>query len=90
MVMAVSFCVLGVFYMSITLVDVVKELRRCTAELKESNDKWQAKEQAALEQYNLENGYESTTILRSSDDGTTPTRSTEHFKISNRRETDEL
>jgi len=88
--MVVSFCVLGVFYMSITLVDVVKELRRCTAELKESNDKWQAKEQVALEQYNLENGYESTTILRSSDDGTAPARSIKHTQSSNRREKDEL
>jgi hypothetical protein len=60
--------------MSLTLVDVVKELRRCTAELKESNDKWEAKEQMALEQYNLEQGYEPTTILRSSNDGKTPTR----------------
>ena len=40
--------------MSLLIVDVVKELRRCTAELKESNDKWEAKEQMALEQYNLE------------------------------------
>ena len=59
--------------MSLTLVDVVKELRRCTAELKESNDKWEAKEQMALEQYNLENGYEPTTILRSGANATAPT-----------------
>ena len=65
--------ILWVFYMSLTLVDVVKELRRCTAELKESNDKWEAKEQMALEQYNLEQGYEPTTILRSGDDATAPT-----------------
>ena len=64
--------ILWVFYMSLTLVDVLKELRRCTAELKESNDKWEAKEQMALEQYNLENGYEPTTILRSGNDATAP------------------
>lgn len=58
--------------MSLTLVDVVKELKKCTAELKESNDKWEAKEQMALEQYNLENGYEPTTILRPENDGTAP------------------
>jgi len=65
--------ILWVFYMSLTLVDVVKELKRCTAELKESNDKWEAKEQMALEQYNLEQGYEPTTILQSGDDATAPT-----------------
>lgn len=59
--------------MSLTLVDVVKELKRCTAELKESNDKWEAKEQMALEQYNLEQGYEPTTILRSGNDATAST-----------------
>jgi hypothetical protein len=82
--------ILWVFYMSLTLVDVVKELKRCTAELKESNDKWEAKEQMALEQYNLENGYEPTTTLRSSDDGTAPARSIKHTQSSNRREKDEL
>ena len=65
--------ILWVFYMSLTLVDVVKELKRCTAELKESNDKWEAKEQMALEQYNLEQGYEPTTILRPGNDATAPT-----------------
>ncbi len=65
--------ILWVFYMSLTLVDVVKELKRCTAELKESNDKWEAKEQMALEQYNLEQGYEPTTILRSGANATAPT-----------------
>jgi hypothetical protein len=82
--------ILWVFYMSLLIVDVLKELKRCTAELKESNDKWEAKEQMALEQYNLENGYESTTTLRPGDDGTTPTRRTEHFKINNRGAKDEL
>ena len=52
--------ILWVFYMSLTLVDVLKELRRCTAELKESNDKW-------------EKANEPTTILRSGDDATAPT-----------------
>jgi len=65
--------ILGVFYMSLTLVDVVKELRRCRAELKESNDKWEAKEQMALEQYNLEQGYEPTTILRPGANAAAPT-----------------
>ena len=65
--------ILGLFYMSLLIVDVLKELRRCTAELKESNDKWEAKEQMALEQYNLENGYEPTTILRPSNDGAAST-----------------
>ena len=59
--------------MSLTLVDVVKELKRCTAELKESNDKWEAKEQMALEQYNLENGYEPTTVLRPGANAAAPT-----------------
>jgi len=44
--------------MSLTLEDVVKELRRCTAELKESNDKW-------------EKANEPKTALRPSDDGKT-------------------
>ena len=62
--------------MALTLAEVVKELRRCTAELKQSNDKW-------------EKTNESTTTLRPSNDGATPTRRTEHFKISNRGEEDE-
>ena len=37
-----------------------------------------------------ERANESATTLRPGDDGTTPTRRTEHFKINNRRETDEL
>ena len=65
--------ILWVFYMSLLIVDVLKELRRCTAELKESNDKWEAKEQMALEQYNLENGYEPTTILRPGANAAAPT-----------------
>ncbi len=76
--------------MSLTLVDVVKELKRCTAELKESNDKWEAKEQMALEQYNLEQGYEPTTTLRSSNDATAPTGSIKHTQTSNRGAKDEL
>jgi len=46
--------------MSLTLEEIVKELRKCTAELKESNDKW-------------EKANEPTAILRPSDDGATPT-----------------
>ena len=37
-----------------------------------------------------EKANESATTLQPGDDGTTPTRSIEHFKISNRRKTDEL
>jgi len=82
--------ILWVFYMSLTLVDVLKELRRCTAELKESNDKWEAKEQMALEQYNLENGYEPTTILRPGNDGTAPAGCIKHTQTNNRGAKDEL
>lgn len=52
-------------------------LKRLNEELKLDNDKW-------------ERANESTTVLRPGYDGTTSTRSNEHFKISNRRETDEL
>ena len=52
-------------------------LKRLNDELKLDNDKW--------ERENV-----TTTTLRPSNDGTTPTGSNEHFKISNRRETDEL
>jgi len=62
--------------MSLTLVDVVKELRRCTAELKESNDKW-------------EKANEPKTTLRPSDDGTTPEGSIRNVKLCNRGEDDE-
>jgi len=86
----VFYNILWVFYMSLTLVDVLKELRRCTAELKESNDKWEAKEQMALEQYNLEQGYEPTTILRSGNDATAPAGSIKHTQSSNRGAKDEL
>ena len=82
--------ILWVFYMSLTLVDVVKELKKCTAELKESNDKWEAKEQMALEQYNLEQGYEPTTTLRSGNDGAAPAGSIKHTQTSNRGAKDEL
>ena len=62
--------------MAFTLADVVKELRRCTAELKESNDKW-------------EKANEPQTALRSSDDGATPEGSIRDVKLCNRREDDE-
>ena len=52
-------------------------LKRLNEEIKLDNDKW--------ERENV-----TTTTLRPSNDGTTPTGSNEHFKISNRRETDEL
>jgi hypothetical protein len=82
--------ILELFYMSLLIVDVLKELRRCTAELKESNDKWEAKEQMALEQYNLEQGYEPTTILRPGNDGAAPAGSIKHTQTSNRGAKDEL
>jgi hypothetical protein len=50
--------ILGVFFMAFTLAEIVKELRRCRAELKESNDKWEI-------------ANESKTTLRPSNDGTT-------------------
>ena len=59
------------------LEEVADILKQLNDELKLDNDKW-------------ERANESTTTLRPGDDGTTPTRRTEHFKISNRRETDEL
>ena len=52
-------------------------LKRLNDELKLDNDKW-------------ERANESTTTLRPSDDGTTPTGSIKHTKTNNRRETDEL
>ena len=68
--------ILGVFFMALTLADVVKELRRCTAELKESNDKW-------------EKANEPQTALRPSDDGATPEGSIRDIKLCNRGEKDE-
>ena len=62
--------------MSLTLEEVVKELRKCTAELKESNDKW-------------EKVNEPQTALRPSNDGATPKRSIRDVKLCNRREEDE-
>jgi len=56
---------------------IAKILKELNEELKLDNDKW-------------ERANESATTLRPSNDGTTPARRTEHFKISNRRETDEL
>jgi hypothetical protein len=75
--MAIPFCVLGVYNMANGLEQIADILKRLNDELKLDNDKW-------------ERANESTTTLRPGDDGTTPTRRTEHFKISNRRETDEL
>ena len=75
--MAIPFCVLGVYNMANGLEQIADILKRLNDELKLDNDKW-------------ERANESATTLRPSNDGTTPTRRTEHFKISNRRETDEL
>lgn len=63
--------------MSTKLEHIADILKRLNDELKLDNDKW--------ERANV-----TTTTLRPSNDGTTPTGSNEHFKISNRRETDEL
>ena len=68
--------ILGVFFMAFTLAEIIKELRRCRAELKESNDKWEI-------------ANESKTTLRSSDDGATPEGSIRDVKLCNRREDDE-
>jgi len=62
--------------MALTLAEVVKELRRCTAELKESNDKW-------------EKANESKTALRPNDDGATPKGSIRDITLCNRGEKDE-
>jgi len=75
--MAIPFCVLGVYNMANGLEHIADILKRLNDELKLDNDKW--------ERENV-----TTTTLRPSNDGTTPTGSNEHFKISNRRETDEL
>ena len=63
--------------MATELEHIANILKRLNDELKLDNDKW--------ERANV-----TTTTLRPSNDGTTPTGSNEHFKISNRRETDEL
>jgi hypothetical protein len=75
--MAIPFCILGVYNMANGLEQIADILKRLNDELKLDNDKW--------ERANV-----TTTTLRPSNDGTTPTGSNEHFKISNRRETDEL
>ena len=59
------------------LEEVADILKQLNDELKLDNDKW--------ERANV-----TATTLQPSNDGTTPTGSNEHFKISNRRETDEL
>jgi hypothetical protein len=75
--MVLSFYILGVYNMANGLEHIAKILKELNEELKLDNDKW--------ERANV-----TTTTLRPSNDGTTPTGSNEHFKISNRRETDEL
>ena len=75
--MAIPFCILGVYNMANGLEQIADILKRLNDELKLDNDKW--------ERANV-----TTTTLRPGNDGTTPTGSNEHFKISNRRETDEL
>jgi len=75
--MAIPFCILGVYNMANGLEQIANILKQLNEEIKLDNDKW--------ERANV-----TTTTLRPGDDGTTPTRSNEHFKISNRREADEL
>jgi hypothetical protein len=78
--MAIPFCILGVYNMANGLRPVAEILEDVWKELKEFNDRFDKRER--------EN--ESATTLRPKDDGTAPTGSNEHFKISNRREADEL
>jgi hypothetical protein len=59
----VSFCFLGVYNMANGLEHIAKILKELNEELKLDNDKW--------ERANV-----TTTTLRPSDDGTTPTRIT--------------
>jgi hypothetical protein len=61
--MAIPFCILGVYNMANGLEEVADILKRLNDELKLDNDKW--------ERANV-----TTTTLRPSDDGTTPTRIT--------------
>jgi len=75
--MAIPFCILGVYNMANGLEQIADILKRLNDELKLDNDKW--------ERANV-----TATTLRPSNDGTTPTRRTEHFEISNRREANEL
>ena len=63
MVMAIPFCILGVYNMANGLEQIADILKRLNDELKLDNDKW--------ERANV-----TTTTLRPSDDGTTPTRIT--------------
>ena len=58
--MAIPFCILGVYNMANGLEQIADILKRLNDELKLDNDKW--------ERANV-----TTTILRPSDDGTTPT-----------------
>jgi hypothetical protein len=78
MAMVVYFCVLGVYNMANGLEHIADILKRLNDELKLDNDKWEREQN------------ESTTTLRPIANATTSTGSIEHFKISNRRETDEL
>jgi hypothetical protein len=61
--MAIPFCVLGVYNMANGLEQIADILKRLNNELKLDNDKW--------ERANV-----TTTTLRPSNDGTTPTRIT--------------
>jgi hypothetical protein len=61
--MAIPFCVLGVYNMANGLEHIADILKRLNDELKLDNDKW--------ERENV-----TTTTLRPSNDGTTPTRIT--------------
>ena len=63
MVMVVSFCVLGVYNMANDLKHISHILQEVWKDLKELNDKYEEMERAN----------ESTTTLRPSNDGTTPT-----------------
>ena len=61
--MAIPFCILGVYNMANGLEQIADILKRLNEEIKLDNDKW--------ERANV-----TTTTLRPSNDGTTPTRIT--------------
>jgi len=64
--MAISFCILGVYNMANGLKHIAQILQEVWKDLEELNKRFDERERAN----------ESTTVLRPSDDGTTPTRTT--------------
>jgi len=66
MVMAIYFCILGVYNMANDLKHISHILEEVWKDLEELNRRFDERERAN----------ESTTVLRPGDDGTTPTRTT--------------